>query len=979
MNGPTGLAGTSSTDIVRHMPVATIVVEAPSGRIVHANRRAREMVERRLPRTIPSELGPGWETFHPDGRPYRLEEWPLVRSITSGEEVVDEECSHLRADGSRLFVRCSSVPIYGGGKIVGGLLVMHDMTEQKRAEEQQAYLAGLLENTEDAVVATDERYVLTAWNKGAERLYGWTADEVMGRNADDVARTNLSEEERTELRRELADNGRWRGEAAVARKDGTSVDVELISVAVRGEQREIAGYLTIHRDVSERKRTEAALGDALLRSETILESIGDSFVAVDREWLFTNVNERALRRMEWRSGRTLTREEVLGRDMWQLFPEAVGSELYEKYHEAMREQRSIEFEAYFAPSDEWIAAHAFPSDGGLSIYYRSVDERRWAEQEIGRRTEQQALVAALGLQALASDDLDWLMREAVTLVAGALDVELTAIAELVPGGEAIRMRTGLGWKERVVGLTQPAGPESQWGYALASHAPVISEDLESERRFMPSAVALEHGAVSAAGVVIHATQRPFGVLEALSRTRRAFSEPDVNLLQAVANVLATAVRRVEYESRIIEVRDNERRRIARDLHDEALQDLTDAIAQATLSPPDSADADRRLTRLAPALKRVGSQLRGAIYDLRLTEEENRPFPELLTALVQLQRAMTPADRDLELDIRDGTPAGPLGRRGTEVLRIVGEAIINARRHSEARHIRVVASGSAQHLSLEVTDDGRGFDTAPTPTAGSGFGMVAMRERAAVLDGDLDITSERGAGTRVSLTLRLDQDGDTSAGVVRVLLVEDHTAVREAIAAQLERETGFEVVGQAASLAQARALLGEHIDVAVVDIGLPDGNGSDVIEELRKANPRAQALVLSASLDRTQTVAAIESGASAILDKTAHLDEVVHAIRRLRAGETLLDVDEVVELLRFGREERAQLHEDRRAIQRLTPREREVLQALAEGLDSETIADRLQITTRTQRNHVANILTKLGVHSQLQAVLFGLRHGIVKAH
>jgi PAS domain S-box-containing protein len=103
-------------------------------------------------------------------------------------------------------------------------------------------------------MAMDERYFLTTWNKGAERLYGWPGEEVVGRHANEVAVTNLSEEERTELRPELAETGRWRGEVSVARKDGTTADVELISVALRGQQGEITGYLTIHRDISERRR-----------------------------------------------------------------------------------------------------------------------------------------------------------------------------------------------------------------------------------------------------------------------------------------------------------------------------------------------------------------------------------------------------------------------------------------------------------------------------------------------------------------------------------------------------------------------------------------------------------------------------------------------------------------------------------------------------------------------------------------------------
>jgi DNA-binding NarL/FixJ family response regulator len=212
--------------------------------------------------------------------------------------------------------------------------------------------------------------------------------------------------------------------------------------------------------------------------------------------------------------------------------------------------------------------------------------------------------------------------------------------------------------------------------------------------------------------------------------------------------------------------------------------------------------------------------------------------------------------------------------------------------------------------------------------------------------------------------------------MRIALVEDHAVVREAIAAAFEREPDFEVVGQAGSLAEARGLI-EDIDVAVLDLGLPDGYGGDLIKELRAVNPQAEALVLTASLDRADIARAIESGAAATFHKTAHLDEIVHAARRVGAGETLLPLNEVEELRRFARGHREQERLDRRAIESVTRREREVLNALAEGLGSQAIADRLCISIRTERNHVANILAKFGVHSKLQALVFALRYHIVE--
>jgi DNA-binding NarL/FixJ family response regulator len=275
----------------------------------------------------------------------------------------------------------------------------------------------------------------------------------------------------------------------------------------------------------------------------------------------------------------------------------------------------------------------------------------------------------------------------------------------------------------------------------------------------------------------------------------------------------------------------------------------------------------------------------------------------------------------------------------------------------------------------VRDHGPGFDPAERLPAARSAGLRGIRERTALLGATLVIESAPGSGTAVRLALPLEEPRAREE-TVRILLVEDHASLREALAAMLEREREFEVAGQAASLAEARTLL-EDIDVALISVGLPDGSGSDLIKDLRAVSPRAQALVLSATFDRADVADAIQAGAAGTLNKTAHLDEIVDAVRRLRAGETLLPLEETVDLLRFAGERQQQEHDARQAIERLTPRELEVLQALAEGLDSQAVADRLFITLRTERNHIANVLAKLGVHSQLQALVFAVRHGIVE--
>ena len=212
-------------------------------------------------------------------------------------------------------------------------------------------------------------------------------------------------------------------------------------------------------------------------------------------------------------------------------------------------------------------------------------------------------------------------------------------------------------------------------------------------------------------------------------------------------------------------------------------------------------------------------------------------------------------------------------------------------------------------------------------------------------------------------------------MIRVLLVDDHAAFRQPLSFMFNREPEFEVVAQAGSLAEARSKL-DGVDAAVVDLDLPDGNGADLIGELHAANPQCVALVLTASTDRVAHARAVEAGADGVLDKSVSIGDVIDAVRRLEAGEALLSPNEVGELLRLAGQQRVQEREARLAIESLTPREREVLQALADGLSDKEIAERLYVSAGTVRNHVVRVLRKLGVHSRLQALVFAARYGAV---
>jgi len=215
--------------------------------------------------------------------------------------------------------------------------------------------------------------------------------------------------------------------------------------------------------------------------------------------------------------------------------------------------------------------------------------------------------------------------------------------------------------------------------------------------------------------------------------------------------------------------------------------------------------------------------------------------------------------------------------------------------------------------------------------------------------------------------------------IRIMILDDHDTFRDPLAFMLQREPDLTVVARPRSLSEASGILEDAefaVDVALVDLNLPDGSGADLIKELRDSRPRATALVLSATADQRHLATAIEAGAVGVIHKSAPMGELVEAVRRLATGDQLLSQEEVIEALRFLTRERESHREARVASDRLTPREREVLQALAEGSSDREIARRLHVGEGTVHSHVTNILSKLEVSSRLQALVFAVRHGVV---
>lgn len=257
---------------------------------------------------------------------------------------------------------------------------------------------------------------------------------------------------------------------------------------------------------------------------------------------------------------------------------------------------------------------------------------------------------------------------------------------------------------------------------------------------------------------------PGGRLSAEYRARnkegdwRAFEAIGVNLLDdpVIRGIVVNSrdvTERKRTEQALADIREAERGRIARELHDGVLQDLsyTAQAMEVIRVKYEGTGGEKDLDEAAEGLRRAARDLREAIYDLRAYRHGTRDARQLFESMIELTRRRMSA-LDIEADLDEGLLDDLSARGAVELLRLVQEALTNVRRHSGAHNARITLALFGRAVRVEVSDDGRGFDPELFPP---GIGTVGMRERALALGGTLTIESEPGAGTTVRFEAPLE--------------------------------------------------------------------------------------------------------------------------------------------------------------------------------------------------------------------------------
>jgi PAS domain S-box-containing protein len=566
-----------------------------------------------------------------------------------------------------------------GGTLAGVFLLARRAAGASRAV---AGLVELVERVSDGLVLLDEHGRIVSVNRELQTLFGYAPSELTGQPLKKLlpefswercqARAAEAGTDEQPILGEFA--GRPRPPRPLCPAEGKAGDYEkqgevLVRVRLGPVLPSQHGSLTavLVRDLTHSRKTELVIRTQDAHLRLMLEQMPGILWTTDDRLQITSSQGAGLAVLK------LDPREVIGMSMQEYLEMDRPDCTAIVAHQAALRGESLNYEMSWKQRTFQVRVDPLrdPSQriiGTIGVVL-DVTESKQKREELQARERQQAAVAALGDHALAGLDIAALLKEAAEVVCRTLEAEFCQVLEAVPGG--LRLRAGAGWRLRLgEEVLVPGGTESHAGYALLRNEPVQVEDLLGPTSFHPSRLLRVHGAVSGVCVPIPGKQRPFGALGTHTAKRRLFRIDEVQFLQAVAQLLASAIERKQFE--------------------EAQQRLA-AILEATTDVVAMAGPDRRLLYL----NRAGRQL----FGLRLDEDISRRTLTDFYADDTLQRFL---GRELPQALTTGTCSSETCFRDATGRNVFVSQVILAQQHADGAPslLSIIARDLTERHNLE---------------------------------------------------------------------------------------------------------------------------------------------------------------------------------------------------------------------------------------------------------------------------------------
>ena len=639
------------------------------------------------------------------------------------------------------------------------------------SEERNAWLAAIVESSDDAIIGRTLDDTIVSWNEGAERLYGYRAEEVVGRPIDML----LPSGEREAMARIFAAIRRGEHvthyETERVHRSGARRNVSITFSPVRNRAGEVIGSAAASRDISDRKRAEAELRESQRSLSTLLSNLpGMAFrCSFSPEWAMEFVSEGALDLTGYRP------EDLVGSTRLAyaalIHPED-RAPVWESVGSAVERDQAFRLTYRIrtaAGAEKWVLEQGrsvpgeTPGSPAIEGIVIDVTDRVLARQHLEQRVEERTrelstllnvstgIASTLELRPLLGTILDQFgqvvdhVAAAIFLLDGETDLRLLDYRGPVAKGDL----------SAVWSLEQ--GHHSR--QVVTTRKPVIIPDVRAES---PLAASFRYQAIhdlgevpgyagSWMGVPLIYREQVIGLLTVIGTNVNAYTTRDADFALAFASQAAVAITNARlYEQAQGTAALEERQRLARELHDSVSQALfgigLGARTARTLLDEDPAKAAAPLDYVLSLAEAGLTEMRSLIFELRPEALEQ----EGLVAALEKQAANLRARHGIEVEADLGDPGEVSLVVEEAIYRIAQEALNNTVKHARATTVRLRLAREPGRLVAEIADDGAGFD--PARSFSGHLGLRTMQERAARLGGHVGIASAPGAGTRLRVEI-----------------------------------------------------------------------------------------------------------------------------------------------------------------------------------------------------------------------------------
>ena len=819
----------------------------------------------------------------------------------------------------------------------------------------------IIEASPHGIVLLDLEGVVLEVNPAMERLLDHPRDEIVGNPCAPFTHPDDHAAELPHLEAVL--EGRSDGytiEKRYLRRGGEPVWARLELRLIRDEEGKPLRLLALIEDISERRRldddqkrlTEQLIehSDSLQRAltaaekadeevRTILECITDGFVALDRDWHYSYVNKRAAEMF----GRT--QEELLGKHIWEEFPDGVNQPFGVAYREAMAEQTTIFLEAYYEPWDRWFENRIYGSSAGIAIYFTDITERKWVEEAERRqrervdalRTANDALTRTLDLEEVLGVLLDSLTPFVPYTSARVL---LSDGSQLVVGAERGDEQLHVRVAERLPELRRHPLVRK----VLDEGQTVVIDDSESDTDGEP--LLAQAQVRSWLGVPLRAGGLVIGICSLESSQPDSFREADVDWAEALTAQAAAAIEHARLHEELRRHAAELEQRVAartRDLSlameeaeraNRAKSEFIAGISHELRTPMNAILGFAQLLELDGLAGEQGDNvqqiLRAGHHLLELITElldiarieagelalslEPVSIDDLLAEAVNLTR---PQGEKLGVAVStEGDTGGWVFADRQRALQVLLNLLVNGVKYNRpGGSVTIRCSPNGSRVAIAVRDTGHGI--APEDLErlfvpferlgleggtieGAGLGLALARRLVEAMGGTISVTSNTDAGS--TFTVELPRADDPLAALdaipadraaepghtATILYIEDNLANLELVRRALARQPGLTVLEATHGRRGLELARDERPDLVLLDLHLPDITGEEVLDALRASPETADVpvIVVSAEASKGRVQRLRQRGAHDYLTKPVDIVQllgVVNATLGARRG------------------------------------------------------------------------------------------------